>query len=650
MTACLPSGDVGGIDLDHHGDQDLDPEADGQLDLAVNVRPGRPPDWLRARLHAALDGLAAYPRQEAAVAAVAARHRRQPDEVLLTNGAAEAFTLIARTLRPRHPVCVHPSFTAPEAALRKARRDVGRVLLPEPFGLAAADVPAAADLVVLGNPTNPTGLLHPAPVVAELARPGRVLVVDEAFADAVPGEPATLSARRDLPGLLVVRSLTKTWGLAGLRVGYLLGEPALIAALREGQPPWAVNSLALAALQACSQAAAVAWARQQAERVAGWRIALSRALDRIPGVAVAPGGQAPFLLLKVGDAATVRHRLRGLGIAVRRGDTFPGLDGQWLRIAVVGPGHHQRIADAFACATSPSVSCHDRMPIRQVPSEPAQRLSIPAGPAAPHAIPAGPAPAHPGPVARTAPRPSPAGTVTLIGAGPGGPDLITMRGWQALHSADVVVADRLADPALAAGLRPGVLLICAGKEPGAHQLSQQQINDILIEHASAGRTVARLKGGDPFVLGRGGEEAAACAAAGVSWSVVPGLSSATAAPALAGIPLTQREIGQSFTVVPGHLPPGHPDNRVNWPAVADGADTLVLLMAVRNLRAIAERLIAVGRAGATPAACVESAATPSQRIRRCTLAELAAGELTPGLTNPAVIIVGPTAGAIPTGQ
>jgi histidinol-phosphate aminotransferase len=624
MTACLPSGDVDGIDLDHHGDRDLDPGSAGQLDLAVNVRLRRPPDWLRARLHAALDGLAAYPRPEAAIAAVAARHGREPGEVLLTNGAAEAFTLIARALQPRHAVCVHPSFTAPEAALRKAGREVARVVLPPPFRLIPADVPAAADLVLLGNPTNPTGRLHPAGDVAELACPGRTLVVDEAFGDAVPGEPASLSGRRDLPGLLVVRSLTKAWGLAGLRVGYLLGDPSLIAALREAQPLWAVNSLALTALQACSEPAAVAWVQRQAEQAAGWRAQLADVLGRLPGVAVAPGGQAPFLLLKVADAATARHRLRELGIAVRRGDTFPGLGGQWLRIAVAGPEHHPRIADAFARATAPGPA-------------PA-RLAGPARPAA--------GAASPGPAGSSRPDPSPPGTVTLIGAGPGGADLITVRGWQALHDADVVVADRLADPALITQLRPGVRLICAGKEPGAHQLSQQQINQILVEHASAGQKVARLKGGDPFVLGRGGEEAAACAAAGVSWRVIPGLSSATAAAALAGVPLTQRDVGQTFAVVPGHLPPDDPGNRVDWPALAAGADTLVLLMAVRNLRAIAARLIGAGRAAATPAACVESAATPAQRIRYCTLSELAAAELTPALANPAVVIIGPTAAGV----
>jgi histidinol-phosphate aminotransferase len=594
-------------DLHYHGDQELDRRADSQLDLAVNVAVPRPPEWLRARLHAALDDLAAYPRQDAALAAVAARHQRPAEEVLLTSGAAEAFTLLARTLRPRRAICVHPSFTAPEAALRAAGHDVERVLLAPPFTLDPGQVPGDADLVVVGNPTNPTGALHPRQVLQQLARPGRTLVVDEAFADAVPGEPASLSSLRDVPGVLVVRSLTKTWGLAGLRVGYLLGEPATLAALRQAQPPWPVSSLALTALEACSQPAAVAWAGQQAARRATWRLALASALDELPGVAVAEGSQAPFLLVRVDDATAVRQGMRSLGIAVRRGDTFPGLGDQWLRIAVVGPEQHARIVDAFARCTA------------------GVRRAAPAVP-----------PRPPGGVVT--------GTVTLIGAGPGGRDLITMRGWRALHEAEVVVADRLADPELTAELRPGVLLIEAGKAPGAQQLSQEQINEALVAHATAGRRVARLKGGDPFVFGRGGEEAAACAAAGISCSVIPGLSSATAGPALAGIPLTHRELGQSFSVVSGHLPPDHPGSRVNWDALAAGTDTLVLLMAVRNLRAITQRLLAGGLAAATPAACVENAGTARQRVQRCQLADLTSPVTAPAVSNPAVIVIGPTAG------
>jgi uroporphyrin-III C-methyltransferase len=582
----------------------------GSALAAVNVRLPRPPAWLRARLEAALAGLAAYPRPEAAVAA---RHGRDPAQVLLTNGAAEAFTLVARGLRPRRAVCVHPSFTAPEAALRAAGRPVGQVLLPPPFELDPGLVPADADLVVLGNPTNPTARLHPVDALEGLARPGRVLVVDEAFADAVPGEPASLAGRSDIPGLVVLRSLTKTWGLAGLRVGYLLGQPELVAALARAQPPWPVSSLALEALVACCQPAAVAWADQRARRAAGWRAGLAAALEELPGVAVTPDGQAPFLLLRIPDAAQVRARLAGLGIVVRRGDTFPGLGPDWLRMTVVAPEHHDRIVDAL------SRSLADGRPTAAPPA----RLG---------------APARPG-----------GGRVTLVGAGPGGADLITLRGWQALHAADVVVTDRLADPELTAQLRPGVLVVDAGKSPGAHQLSQDEIVQTMLAHARRGRHVVRLKGGDPFVFGRGGEEVLACARAGVRSSVVPGLSSVTAAPTLAGVPVTHRGLGQSFTVVSGHLPPGHPDSTVDWPALARSTETLVLLMAVGNLERIAAFLLDGGRRPGTPVACIQHAGTSRQQVASCSLGELAGPAAAPRVDSPAVVVIGPTVAVLPDG-
>ncbi len=236
------------IDLRHHGDAELTP---GLIDLAVNVRAGAPPAWLRSVLHEALDASAGYPDAGPARAAVAAAHDRHPAELLLTAGAAEAFVLLARALHPRRAVLVHPSFTEPEVALRSAGAPVSRLLLraEDRYRLDPAAVPEDADLVVLGNPTNPTSVLHPRGVVAQLARPGRVLVVDEAFADTT-GEVESLAGRRDLPGLVVVRSLTKTWGLAGLRIGYLLGAADLLARLAAVQPLWAVSTPALAAARA----------------------------------------------------------------------------------------------------------------------------------------------------------------------------------------------------------------------------------------------------------------------------------------------------------------------------------------------------------------------------------------------------------------
>jgi histidinol-phosphate aminotransferase len=332
-------------DLHHHGDDDLAP---GLVDLAVNVRAEAPPPWLRAVLHEAVDASAAYPDAGPARAAVAAAHGRRPDQVLLTAGAAETFVLLARALRPRRAVVVHPSFTEPEAALRAAGHPVERLLLPADDGyrLDPAAVPDDADLVVLGNPTNPTSVLHPAADVAALARPGRVLVVDEAFADTVPGEPESLAARSDLPGLLVVRSLTKTWGLAGLRVGYALGPAGLVAALAAGQPHWPVSTPALAALRACTTAQARAEAADAAIRLGAWRAALLDVLP--PGVAVVGEPRSSFVLLRVPEGERVRAGLRERGWAVRRGDTFPGLSPDHLRVAVRDPATSRAFAAALA--------------------------------------------------------------------------------------------------------------------------------------------------------------------------------------------------------------------------------------------------------------------------------------------------------------
>jgi len=330
------------VDLDHHGDVEVAP---GLVDLAVNVRAGTPPAWLRAVLHDAVDASAGYPDPRPARAAVAAVHGRPESEVLLTAGAAETFTLLARALAPRRAVVVHPSFTEPEAALRAAGHAVERLLL-EPPGYRLRAVPEDADLVVLGNPTNPTSVLHPREDVAALARPGRVLVVDEAFADTVPGEPASLAARTDLPGLLVVRSLTKTWGLAGLRVGYALGPADLVATLAAHQPHWPVSTPALAALTACTSADARAEADAAARQLACDRAALLAALP--PGVEVVAEPRSSFVLLRVPGGAQVREQLRSRGWAVRRGDTFPGLTGDHLRVAVRDPGTSRAFASALA--------------------------------------------------------------------------------------------------------------------------------------------------------------------------------------------------------------------------------------------------------------------------------------------------------------
>jgi histidinol-phosphate aminotransferase len=311
--------------LGHHGDADALP---GLADLAVNVRPGTPPQWLRDRL-AAVD-LARYPDQDAAVKAVAARHGRSPGEVLLTAGAAEAFVLIARSMHPRFPVVIHPQFTEPEIALRAAGHDVRRLVLAPPFELDTRLVPAEADLVMVGNPTNPTSVLHHREAVRALVRPHRLVVVDEAFADCDPDEPHSLAGDQSV---VVVRSLTKTWGLAGVRAGYVLAGAAVIERLRAVQPHWPVNALAIEACIACSTRAAVAEAGAWAVRLATERERLINLLAVLPGVEVVGNPRASFVLVRT-ERAEIWNPLRDKGFAVRRGDTFPGLGPDWIRVAV----------------------------------------------------------------------------------------------------------------------------------------------------------------------------------------------------------------------------------------------------------------------------------------------------------------------------
>ena len=317
-------------DLRHHGDAELRDMA-VRHDFAVNVRLAEPPRWLRDRLAAGLETLAAYPDPLEATKAVADRHGRAPDEVLLTSGAAEAFVLLARVLRPRRALVVHPQFTEPEAALRAVGHPVARHLLAGDFTLDPTAVPADADLVMLGNPTNPTSVLHPAAAVERLRRPGRTVVVDEAFMDAIPGETETLAGH---PDIVVIRSLTKTWGLAGLRAGYVLGPACLIGALKEAQPLWSVSSLALIAAQAVCEPEALAEAEALAKQADQDRGHLLARLAELPDVTVPAASRAPFVLVRTPNAAAIRDRLRAEGIALRRGDTFPGLGPEWLRVAV----------------------------------------------------------------------------------------------------------------------------------------------------------------------------------------------------------------------------------------------------------------------------------------------------------------------------
>ena len=232
------------------------------------------------------------------------------------------------------------------------------------------------------------------------------------------------------------------------------------------------------------------------------------------------------------------------------------------------------------------------------------------------------------------------GRVILVGGGPGDPDLITVRGMLALRSADVVVADRLGPRSLLADLPDTVTVIDVGKSPRGPAAKQEDIIDLLIEHARNGSVVVRLKGGDPFIFGRGGEEMLACAEAGIECSVVPGISSAIAAPGLAGIPVTHRGLAQDFVVASGHLPPGHPGSTVDWARLGSTTSTVVLLMAVHTLPAIADALLAAGRDPLTPVACVQEGGTSTQRVLVSCLEAVAKDAATFGLAAPSVIVIG----------
>lgn len=240
-------------------------------------------------------------------------------------------------------------------------------------------------------------------------------------------------------------------------------------------------------------------------------------------------------------------------------------------------------------------------------------------------------------------RVSATGCVTLVGGGPGDPGLLTVAGLEALHDADVVVTDRLAPVSLLADLDAGVDVVDVGKIPFGKATPQGEINRILISHAAAGRNVVRLKGGDSFLFGRGGEELLACAQAGVDVAVIPGVSSALAVPAMAGIPITHRGLTQGVTVVSGHVAPEDPASTVDYEGLARVGTTLVFLMAVATLPAITRALLRHGLDPATPAATIENGTTPHQRVVRSTLAEIADAVVEAAMAPPAVTVIGAVA-------
>ena len=239
-----------------------------------------------------------------------------------------------------------------------------------------------------------------------------------------------------------------------------------------------------------------------------------------------------------------------------------------------------------------------------------------------------------------APRP---GVVYLVGAGPGDPGLMTVRGAELVASADVILYDRLIPQAALSGAREDAELVYVGKRPGAPEIPQSEIETTMVERARAGRSVVRLKGGDPFVFGRGGEEAETLAAAGVPFEVVPGVTAGVAAPAYAGIPVTHREDASAVAFVAGHEDPSKDGSSIDWDALARFRGTLVLYMSVKRLPDVAARLIAGGRSADEPAAAVERGTTPAQRTVSATLADLPDAVAAAGIAPPAVMLIGPVA-------
>jgi uroporphyrin-III C-methyltransferase len=235
------------------------------------------------------------------------------------------------------------------------------------------------------------------------------------------------------------------------------------------------------------------------------------------------------------------------------------------------------------------------------------------------------------------------GSVTLVGGGPGDPGLVTVAGREAIETADVIVTDRLAPLAALSWARPDAEIIDVAKIPGGRSTPQEEINRLLVEHAKSGRHVVRFKGGDSFVFGRGGEELLACRDAGIEARVIPGVTSAIAAPAMAGVPVTHRGLTQGFTVISGHVPPEHPDSTLDYAALARSGTTIVVLMGVRTLSAICAALAEGGLPDDTPAAVVADGTMPSQRVVRATLATIDQAATSAGVGAPAVAVIGDVA-------
>ncbi|MBJ7471372.1 MAG: bifunctional adenosylcobinamide kinase/adenosylcobinamide-phosphate guanylyltransferase, partial [Solirubrobacteraceae bacterium] len=343
-----PSTPVGNLDdLRHHGDELVRP---GDADHAVNVVAKGPPSWLTdAFAGVLLEGhLMRYPGAATAEQALAALYERSPDEVVATNGAAQALWLLPPALNPRLAVCIHPLFTEAEAALHAHRVDVLRVHRdPDAdFAIDPALIPEAADLVIVGNPAAASGSLAARETVLALTRPGRTVVVDEAFMDLTPGEPETLTALMH-EGVIVVRSFTKSLSIPGVRCGAAITSPELARRLRRVRPPWSVNAFAVAAMTALARHPEELAAR--ADEAAAQLADLTARLADIPGVRLWPSA-TNHLLAQVSDGHAVVAALRDAQIAVRPCGSFPGLTDDHLRITARDPEANTRLALALSSA------------------------------------------------------------------------------------------------------------------------------------------------------------------------------------------------------------------------------------------------------------------------------------------------------------
>jgi len=370
---------------------------------------------------------------------------------------------------------------------------------------------------------------------------------------------------------------------------------------------------------------------------------------RVPGLLVSG---ADVLVVSPAVRPALEGMARGGEIAWRRGSfETADLDGAWYVIAATDdPAVNDRITQEAerlrifcvrsddarqATAWTPAVGRHGDVTIA-VLGKRTPRRSAALRDAVVDAL-------HDGTI--TADREASVGPgVTLVGGGPGDPELLTSAARRVLHEADVVVADRLAPRAVLDELPAHVEIVDAAKLPRGRSAAQEEINRVIVERAREGKRVVRFKGGDPFVFGRGFEEAIVCAEAGVEWRVVPGLTSATSVPALAGVPVTHRGVAHEFAVVSGHIPPGHPDSLVNWPALAGLHGTLVLMMAIDNLGAIADTLVEHGRSADTQVAVVQEGTMPGERTVFSTLQRVAADVARDGIRPPAVVVVGDVVG------